>query len=479
VKTDWLQFGRDPQHTGCNVDEESVTRDNVATLKQLFQIELPEIATGAPVRLTDVVTTNGVHSLVFLLTQSGDLVALDALTGAPIWTKHNPAGPCRVNKVAGLCTTSSSPVIDPNRKYVYAYGLDGYVHKYQVGTGDEVVENGWPEVVTVKPFHEKGSSSLAFAVAKSGVAYLYAASSGYPGDQGDYQGHMTTINMVDGTQRLFNVVCSNENVRFLEPPAHDCPDARGAIWGRAPGVYEPDTDRLLTATGNGPFAPSSHNWGDTVLALRADGTGANGDPLDTYTPTNFQQLEDTDWDLGSSVPAILPTDSESAVRHLGVQAGKDGILRLLDLDNLSGQGKIGQSGGELKQVLTPQHGAVPTTPAVWVNPADRSVWVFVATANGIAGFKLLFGADGVPDLKWLWAKAPGGSSPIVVNNILYYASDHDMRALAPTTGDQLWHDTSIGFIHWESPVLVDGVLYISDEGKNFTAYSLNGVPPQH
>ncbi len=45
---------------------------------------------------------------------------------------------------------TTSPAIDPNGLYVYSYGLDGYVHKFQVGNGTEVTTGGWPVLTTKK-----------------------------------------------------------------------------------------------------------------------------------------------------------------------------------------------------------------------------------------------------------------------------------------------------------------------------------------
>ncbi len=78
--------------------------------------------------------------------------------------------------------------------YVYSYGLDGYVHKYQVGDGIEILTGGWPQLTTLKGYDEKGSSALSIATS-GGVKYLYVVHGGYPGDKGDYQGHVTAINL--------------------------------------------------------------------------------------------------------------------------------------------------------------------------------------------------------------------------------------------------------------------------------------------
>ena len=372
--------------------------------------------------------------------------------------------------------------MDPNRQYVYSYGLDGAVHKYAAGSGAEVTTGGWPETATIKGYDEKESPALSIASTPSGN-YLYVANGGYPGDNGDYQGHITTINLASGTQNVFNTLCSNISVHLGPSGCVQGPSTvvQSAVWSRPGVVYDPETNggngSIFFATGNGTFAYSQFDWGDSVIELRPDGTGAGGNPLDTYTPTNFEILDSTDADLGSTGPAILPSTaipSSSHYKHVAVQGGKDGELRLLNLDNLSGLGGPGQTGGEISVVSS--GGEVLAQPAVWVNPSDGSVWVFVVNSSSISGFKLTVDSSGIPHLQSQWSQPDGAqSSPLVANGVLYDAHSNTIEARNPVTGSQLWHDTSIGGIHWESPVVANGRLYISDESGNLTAYSLGGT----
>ncbi len=469
---DWVQFDFDAQHSGNNTRETTITAANAGSLRRLFQVRLPAVADGAPVSLSAVATSAGTQDVLFVTTKAGHIAALDAHTGALIWMQQYPAGSCRINNNGGRCYTTSSPAIDPNRQYVYSYGLDGYVHRLRVGDGMEITGGGWPELASLKPYNEKGSSPLCMVTARDGMSYLYMAAAGYPGDRGDYQGHVTVISLADGSQRVFNTNSSDQAVHFVERPGTpDSPGVQSAIWARAAVVYDANTDRIYMATGNGPYDPSRHDWGDTVFALNPDGTGLNGDPLDSYTPTNQQQLNNTDADLGSTAPAILPVPANSLVKNLALQGGKDSKLRLLDLDNLSGQRASGHTGGEIGQTIrVPQGGEVLTAPAVWVNTVDSSTWAFVANDGGISGLQLTVDAAGTPGLQVVWKKNGGGSSPIVANGVLFYAGSHNMHALEPTTGAELGHDTTIGAIHWESPIVVNGVLYITDESGQLTAY---------
>ncbi|HEY1434430.1 MAG TPA: PQQ-binding-like beta-propeller repeat protein [Thermoanaerobaculia bacterium] len=471
VAYDWRQFDFDAGHSGNNPLETRLSRANVASLQRLFAVRLPEIADGAPALAAGVASASGTSDLLFVTTKAGRLVALDASNGATVWATQPPAGPRY---------TTSSPAIDPGRQFVYGYGLDGLVHKYAVASGLEVMSGGWPQLATLKPDVEKGSSALAVATARSGVSYLYALNGGYPGDAGDYQGHVTAIRLTDGAQKVFNANCSDRTVHFVEngDSSTDCPHVQSAIWARVGAVYDGRTDRIYMATGNGDFDGNAggHDWGDTVFALTPDGAGAGGNPVDTYTPANFQHLQDTDADLGSTAPALLPVADTRVVSALGLQSGKDATLRLLNLSNLSGQGIVGQVGGELQTLPVPQGGQVLTAPAVWVNPADGTTWTFVANSAGISGLQLIFDASGHPSLASRWAVGAGGSSPIVANGMVFYAGNNRISALDPTTGSVLWSDSAIGAIHWESPIVANGALYITDENGMLTAYTPNGLP---
>ena len=474
---DWLQFNGDASHGGFNRLENRISVSSVGQLQMLFQVSLPGIADGAPVYLSNVSTASGLGDLIFVTTRAGHIAALDAHSGVLLWSKqYGPAG-CLINRNQArneLCYTTSSPAIDPNRMFVYSYGLDGYVHKYSVGDGTEILTGGWPELTTLKRYDEKGSSALSIATTANGTSYLYVAHAGYPGDQGNYQGHITVINLTDGTQKVFNTLCSNQTVHFVDSritTGPDCyPNTMAAIWARPGVVYDPYHDRILMSTGNGNFQPANLLWGDTVFGLNPDGSTSGGNPLDSYTPDNYQDLQKADLDLGSTAPAILPPAS-GKYPHLAVQGGKDGVLRLINLDLLSRQSGVGHTGGEVFSMTVPMGGGILTQPAVWVDSADYSIWIFVNNGAGLAGLQLTVSAVGDPSLILKWTSG-GGTSPLVVNGVVFFARNGLINALNATDGSLLWSDNRIGHIHWESPIVANGVLYITDGSGNLTAYSL-------
>jgi outer membrane protein assembly factor BamB len=486
----WPQFGYDAQHSGANPLETTITQANAPALKRLFRVKLanpkrPSVADGAPVYLSNV-TINGPRDLLFLTTRDGWILALDAHTGKKVWGKHYGPKLCVIhNTGATACFSNSSPALDPDHHYVYSYGLDGFVHKFDVATGAETHDAHWPELVSLKPFNEKESSPLSTATDRHGNRYLYVTTSGYLGDEGDYQGHLTAIDLTTGVQHVFNMVCSATDAHFaLTPGTPDCPETRAAIWAR-PGVsYDPDTDLIYLATGNAPFDPASHYWGDSVVALHPDGTGVNGDPVDSFTPTDQQTLFDSDEDLGSTGPVILPPIAGSAYPHLAIQGrkinrahGNTAEVWLIDLDNLSRSATPGpgRTGGEIgSRLALPQGGFLMSQPVAWVDPADPGrPWVFIANEGGIIGLRLYVDPGStIPTFHPGWpAESAGRAQPIVENGVLYYLSADGIQAFRPTDGKRLWRDGSVRNFHWESPIVANGVLYATDEGGHLSAYA--------
>src|SRR5437667_432560 len=149
---------------------------------------------------------------------------------------HRSRGPLRAHVIvlmAPMLTMASGCLISwlqfgaPNGQYVYSYGLDGYVHKLAVSDGAETLTGGWPDLVTRKGWDEKGSSALSMAKARNGVTFLYMVTAGYPGDRGDYQGHLVAIDLSTGAQKVYNTLCANQAVHFVAAPGTpDCADVQ-------------------------------------------------------------------------------------------------------------------------------------------------------------------------------------------------------------------------------------------------------------
>ena len=476
--SDWLQWGYDASHTGQNTDEYVLGPGNVSQLTRRYQASLPSSVDSAPVYRSNVATANGVRNLLFVQTENGHLVALDAADGSVVWNVST----------SGRSPTEASPAIDPFDDYIYAYGLDGKAHKYHIGDGGEVTDGGWPQVATLKPSVEKGAAGLAIATS-SNVTRLYVVNDGYIGDCGDYQGHLTTIDLATGAQRVFNSLCSDIGVHMVLNGTNgidDCSERQSGIWGRPGATYDADTDRVYITTGNGLFNANTGGlqWGDSVLALNADGSGMGaGLPRDSYTPTTYQQLDGGDVDLGSASLIVLQPPAGSVVQHIGLQTGKDSKLHLIDLDDMSGTGAPGGVGGAIEVIDVPiSEFWAKTQPVTWVDPSDGSTWVYMANGVGISGLKLTLTAQNMPHLQPTWQQASDSTSALIAGGMVFHAGacggNTCLIARDPRTGSVLWTSATVGGLHWQSPILVDGALYIA-AGSTLHRFDTGTAPLTH
>src|SRR5262249_37332386 len=141
--------------------------------------------------------------------------------------------------------------------------------------------------------------------------YLIVVTGGYFGDMPPYQGHDMAIERASGhIHAIFNTLCANRH--YLLAPS-SCSASGSAIWSRAGAVVEPGGRRLLLVTGNGPWNGRT-NFGDSALELTFPSLRLR----QAFTPTNQQQLNESDSDLGSGGPALLSS------RKVLI-GGKDGI----------------------------------------------------------------------------------------------------------------------------------------------------------
>src|SRR5436190_1023517 len=122
---------------------------------------------------------------------------------------------------------------------------------------------------------------------------------------------------------VFNSLCSNRRA-IINPST--CGSQESAIWGRAGAVVDPVTRKVYATSSNGPFNGST-DWGDSVLEL-SPGVGRF---LRHWTPTNERQLAESDTDVGSTSPGLLPDPNGGRTARFLLQGGKDARIHLLDL----------------------------------------------------------------------------------------------------------------------------------------------------
>jgi outer membrane protein assembly factor BamB len=442
---DWTRFDYDAERSGVGPASTGIDVNNLSSLQPRV-VTISGVADSSAVELHDISVAGRVRDLIFLTTTYGKTLAIDPASGATLW-QYVPGD---IGAYLGSYQiTTATPVIDPNRTYVYAASPDGRIHKLAVANGAEVRSGHWPARVTFDPRREKIASALNI----SGSSVV-VTTGGYFGDAPTYQGHVATIDRATGAvTHVWNSLCSDRH-HLIDPPS-SCGASASAIWGRAGAVIEPGSGRILVATGNGAFNGST-NWGDSVLELSP---GAR--LLHNWTPRNQRQLEAGDTDLGSSAPVVLPR-----VRgyRLAVQGGKDAQLHLLNLNRLNGTGgRAGRRlGGALQNISTPGGAELFTAPAVWAH--NGRVFVFVADGSGTAAYVLRIHHG--PQLRLVWQDGNGGTSPVLAGGLLYVYDEQAERlnVYGPARG-RLLRSLPAAHGHWSSPIVVDGRIILPTGGS--------------
>ena len=426
---DWTHFGWDASRSNVSLDETGIAAANVATMKRQ-QVAIDGTVDASPIYLHGVQVNGSSRDVFFVTTDYGKTIAIDANDGSILWQYTPPgyegfAGSRRV--------TTATPVADLSRDFIYAASPDGRIQKLSVADGRAL----WRTAITMLPAREKLASSLNFFHGK-----VIATTGGYIGDAPPYQGHVAILDAQSGQLvQVWNSLCSDRR-GLIEPSS--CSESGSAIWGRTGAVIDTTTGDIYIATGNGHW-DGRNNWGDAAVAI--DSTGSN--IVDNWTPTNTEELDARDADIGSTSPVLLGNGYV-------LQGGKDGSIRLLQFGRT--RGARPRRGGEVQVVSTPSGSDLFTAPAVM---RGATTWIFAADGGGTAAWTFTNGR-----LQQMWKNGNSGTSPVVAGGLLYvYDPGGGLRVYDPQTGRQITKLDSGGG-HWNTPIIADGRIALPEGSSN-------------
>jgi len=427
---DWTQFGWDVARSSASSESTGIDSATVSSLHRQ-QVPIDGIVDASVIYLHGVSVQGATHDVFFMTTSYGKTLAVDADSGTVLW-EFTPQG--YADWAGSRQVTTSTPAADPDRQSIYAASPDGHVQKLAISGGHAL----WSTAITRLPRREKLASPLTFFRGK-----VIAVTGGYIGDAPPYQGHVAILDAGTGKlEHVWNSLCSNQR-ELLDPQS--CRSTRSAIWGRAGAVVDTTTGHIFIATGNGPWNGST-DWSDATLELNADATQLLGN----FTPTNTEELAQSDRDVGSTSPILLG-------EGLVAQGGKDGTIRLLDWQAMRGDAP--HRGGEKQIVSTPSGGRMYTAGAVLHSGSVTEL--FVSDDNATQAWSLKEGR-----LVSLWKNAKGGTSPVIAGGLLYvYDPDGGLRVYVPQTGAQI-AELPTGKGHWNSPIVADGRIALPEGDSN-------------
>ena len=333
--------------TGQNLSETTLTPANVTSAKfgKIFSFTLDGMAYAQPLYLSHVAIGSSFHNVVYVATEHDTVYAFDADGGSanPLWSKSfiNIAGGVTPTPAADLNTPitpeigiTSTPVIDGNTGTMYVLvetkENGAYIHRLHaldVTSGAE--KFGGPTTIqatvsgtgsaasggqiTFNPFLQLQRASLLLS-----AGHVYIAWASY-NDIGLYHGWVMAYDAATLHQSgVWNVTPNG---------------VRGGIWLANAGLSADSDGNVYVSTGNGTFDANTggSDYGDSFVKLNLTSGGLV--VSDSFTPFNQAALETADTDLGSSGLVLLP-DMNGPVTHLGITAGKEGKIYVVNLDDL-------------------------------------------------------------------------------------------------------------------------------------------------
>jgi PQQ enzyme repeat len=411
--------------------------------------------------------------IIIAVTESNNVYALNATTGAVIWQRTDLGPPvtsglpCGNINPAGITGT---PVVDlVSRRLFFDALIDGptkkhFIFSLNVDTG-ATTPGGWPMDVNATATYN-GINFVSLAQEERGAFALvngivYVSYSGYLGDCGNYHGWVVGVN-----------INSPSTVGAWATTA-----IGGGIWGH--GGVASDGTNMFVVTGN--TFNTGGNWmgGEAIIRLQA-GPVWTGQPTDYWVPTNWLSLDNSDTDLGG-VSATVVDVPGATPSQLVLALGKDSNAYLVDRTNLGGiTSPVAQA-----NVAGINRG----TSAVTYHTSQGTYVGFHNDAGTIRAYKIT--PTNPPTITFAWSMSQTGrGSPWVTttdgtnNTIVWVAGvsgDQRLHGYDGDTGAVIYagggtNELMTGTRQWNTGIAARGRIYFGADNKIY-AFSLPAGTP--
>lgn len=367
---DVVTYHYDNARTGQNLNETTLNATNVnaTNFGKVGFFPVDGKVDAQALYLSQVKIENqGVHNVLFVVTEHASVYAFDADNGSVLWRRsllgrgETPSDDLSCAQVSPEIGITSTPVIDRSRGpngtlYAVAMSKDASgkylqrIHALDVQNGNELL-NGPREISASYPghgddavdghvvFNPRQYEDRASLLLVNGVIYTTWASHC---DARPYTGWVigysaSTLNQI--------------NVLNVTPNGNE-----GAIWMSGAGPAADSAGNIYALDGNGSFDeeldsrgfPLHGNFGNAFLKLSS--SGGRLAVADYFQMANEGQENNDDADLGSGGVIILPDvkDNAGKVWQLAVGAGKDKNVYVVDRNSL---GKFHRDGNHIHQEL--------------------------------------------------------------------------------------------------------------------------------
>ena len=417
---DWPTYGHDATRTGLSADQGSLGTVGVAWTSASLD--------GRLIYAQPLV----VGDRVIVATEGDSLFALDAATGAVVWSRNLGMPVPKSDLPGGNIDPSGitgTPVVDVAGGTIYtvAFVKEGGDHHelFAVDLTTGMVD--WHRTVDppgLSPLVEQERGALALSGGR-----VYVAFGGLSGDVGQYKGAVVS-SAADGTGVLTSYVVATTR--------------RGGIWNPGGPVLDGSGD-IWVATGN-TISTSAFDYGNSLIRLSPALS-----VLDYFAPTNWASLNSADLDLCTLDPVLFPSGRVLVI-------GKSGTAYLLNSASL----------GHVSTALaTVSIGGSP-----YGSAAVLGSRVFVPCSASLKALDV-----STSQVKVAWTVSGASSSPLVAAGYVWsmgYAGL--LKALDPTTGAVVYtRQFGTPPSRFTSMAAAGRRLFVPD-GAKVTALSLHGAP---
>jgi hypothetical protein len=373
-----LTWHNDIARTGQNLQETILTPTNVksSTFGKLFVMNVDGKVDAQPLYVPSVtIPGQGVHNVLYVVTEHASAYAFDADSGTQLWkvsalgAGESPSDDRGCGQVTPEIGLTATPAIDlqsgpHGTMYATAMSKDGSgnyhqrLHALDLTSGAEQfggpmeVQATYPGSGAENTFLPRQHVERPGLLIVNGVVYT---SWGSHCDGGPYTGWVIGYN---------ETTLAQTSVLNLTPNGSE-----GGIWMAGAGPGADAKGNVFLLTGNGTFDttltaggfPNKGDYGNAFVKMST--TAGTLAVADYFTMSNTVSESNADADLGSGGAMLLlqVNDAQGHLRSLGVGAGKDGHIYVVDQANL---GKFNPSTNAIYQDMP---GALPG--GIWSSPA--------------------------------------------------------------------------------------------------------------
>jgi outer membrane protein assembly factor BamB len=391
---------------------------------------------------------------VYVATENDSVYAIAASSGKVLWRRH-------VGTAVSTSVVDSAPTLGSGCGDIDPLGITG-TPVIDTATGEIFVaeetempgDSGWQGIrhwlvaISLKthqllwhrdidPPHGNDPSYYYIPAEQQRPALtlangrLYVPMGGLNGDCGQYHGYVVDV-PVSGSGPL---------------QSYQVPTQReGAIWETDGAVVSPEGD-LYVATGNGSSnTVARFDEGNSLVEL-----SPNLQRIAYWAPSNWVQLNDQDWDLGSAGPINVPGTSLIFVAGKPANSGDYGYL--LREGNLRGIGR-----GAFTGLACPGGGDFGADAS---DVVGSRIFIYAACGSGTEAFRVTTSPE---SFHRVWAPSEGSpnGSPIVAGGLVW-ALDWNrgfLYGMNPVDGHVVFFRNTDPLEHFVAPGIGDKVVVV-------------------